>query len=101
MLLTSSPILKPIREKVEAGERLSLDDGLILESPEAPLLEVGELADFGEWGFGRFEDEAVVEGEAFAGFDFFADGFQDGGGGEEHGQPPALPGVMLWGANFC
>ena len=28
MLRTSSPILKPIREKVEAGERLSLDDGL-------------------------------------------------------------------------
>jgi aminodeoxyfutalosine synthase len=46
MLRTSSPILQPIREKVEAGERLSLEDGLVLESPEAPLPEVGELANF-------------------------------------------------------
>src|SRR5215213_9422529 len=46
MLRTSSPILKPIRDKVEAGERLSLEDGLVLESPEAPLPEVGELANF-------------------------------------------------------
>ena len=30
MLRTSSPLLKPIREKVEAGERLSFDDGLLL-----------------------------------------------------------------------
>ncbi|TWT87420.1 Aminodeoxyfutalosine synthase [Pseudobythopirellula maris] len=44
MLRTSSEILAPIREKVEAGERLSFDDGLVLESPEAPLPEVGELA---------------------------------------------------------
>ena len=44
MLQTTSPILKPIREKVEAGERLSADDGLVLESPEAPLPELGELA---------------------------------------------------------
>lgn len=44
MLRTSSPILAPIREKVEAGERLTFDDGLVLESPEAPLPEVGELA---------------------------------------------------------
>ena len=44
MLRTSSPILKPIREKVEAGERLSLDDGLVLERPDVPLPEVGELA---------------------------------------------------------
>jgi aminodeoxyfutalosine synthase len=46
MLRTSSPILKHIRDKVEAGERLSLEDGLVLESPEAPLPEVGELANF-------------------------------------------------------
>ena len=39
-----SPILTPIREKVEAGERLSLDDGLVLERPDVPLPEVGELA---------------------------------------------------------
>ncbi len=46
MLRTSSPLLQPIREKVEAGERLSLEDGLVLESSEAPLPEVGELANF-------------------------------------------------------
>lgn len=44
MLQTTSPILKPIREKVEAGERLTAEDGLLLESPEAPLPEIGELA---------------------------------------------------------
>src|SRR6187401_1289504 len=44
MLRTSTPILKPIREKVEAGERLSLEDGLLLERPDVPLPEVGELA---------------------------------------------------------
>ncbi len=44
MLRTSSPILKPIRDKVEAGERLSLDDGLLLERPDVPLPELGELA---------------------------------------------------------
>src|SRR5436190_9991183 len=44
MLRTSSEILKPVREKVEAGERLSLDDGLILERPDVSLPEVGELA---------------------------------------------------------
>jgi len=44
MLKTTSPILKPIRDKVEAGERLTAEDGLVLESPEAPLPEVGELA---------------------------------------------------------
>jgi aminodeoxyfutalosine synthase len=46
MLRTSSPLLKPIREKVEAGERLSLEDGLVLERPDVPLPEVGELANF-------------------------------------------------------
>src|SRR4051812_27061253 len=46
MLRTSCPILKPIREKIEAGERLSLDDGLVLERPDVPLPEVGELANF-------------------------------------------------------
>jgi aminodeoxyfutalosine synthase len=44
MLRTSSPILKAIREKVEAGERLSLEDGLVLEQPDVPLPELGELA---------------------------------------------------------
>jgi aminodeoxyfutalosine synthase len=36
--------LRAIRDKVEAAERLSFDDGLFLYSPEAPLQEVGALA---------------------------------------------------------
>ncbi|MEM9354034.1 MAG: aminofutalosine synthase MqnE [Planctomycetota bacterium] len=44
MLRTSSPILQPIREKVEAGERLTLDDGLLLYDRDVPLPELGELA---------------------------------------------------------
>ncbi len=36
--------LTPIREKVEAGERLTFDDGLVLERPDVPLPELGELA---------------------------------------------------------
>ncbi len=44
MLRTSSEILKPIREKVEAGERLNLEDGVLLYSDEVPLPELGELA---------------------------------------------------------
>jgi aminodeoxyfutalosine synthase len=38
------PLLGPIRDKVESGERLSLDDGLALYRDDAPLAEVGELA---------------------------------------------------------
>ncbi|MCG8448586.1 MAG: aminofutalosine synthase MqnE [Pirellulales bacterium] len=44
MLRTSSPILLPIREKVEAGERLTLDDGVLLYQNDVPLPELGELA---------------------------------------------------------
>jgi aminodeoxyfutalosine synthase len=36
--------LKRIRDKVEAGDRLSLNDGLFLYEPETPLQEIGELA---------------------------------------------------------
>jgi aminodeoxyfutalosine synthase len=36
--------LAEVREKVEAGERLSFEDGLTLWREEAPLAEVGELA---------------------------------------------------------
>ena len=36
--------LETIREKVEAGERLSLQDGLLLDDPATPLHEVGQLA---------------------------------------------------------
>ncbi len=42
--MASSDNLRPIRDKVEAGQRLSLDDGLFLYSPEAPLQDVGALA---------------------------------------------------------
>ncbi len=44
MLRTSSPILQPIREKVEAGQRLSADDGLVMYRDDVPLGELGELA---------------------------------------------------------
>jgi aminodeoxyfutalosine synthase len=44
MKRSSSPSLHSIREKVEAGQRLSLDDGLVLERPDVPLPELGELA---------------------------------------------------------
>ena len=36
--------LSDIRAKVEAGERLTLDDGLFLYQPEVPLGELGEMA---------------------------------------------------------
>ena len=43
-LLDRTSTLAPIRAKIEAGERLDLDDGIsILESDD--LLEIGELAD--------------------------------------------------------
>jgi len=35
---------RDIRAKVEAGQRLSFDDGLFLESPEVDLHELGQLA---------------------------------------------------------
>ena len=38
--------LKVIREKVEQGGRLSLDDGIFLYDPEVSLHEVGELANW-------------------------------------------------------
>ena len=41
---SSSPLLKEIRAKVEAGERLSMEDGLVLYRPETPLGEIAELA---------------------------------------------------------
>ncbi len=36
--------LREIRDKVETGERLSLDDGIFLYEPEVSLQEVGQLA---------------------------------------------------------
>ncbi|MBX3412724.1 MAG: aminofutalosine synthase MqnE [Pirellulales bacterium] len=44
MIRTASGNLDQIRAKVLAGERLSLDEGLFLYSPEAPLNDVGALA---------------------------------------------------------
>jgi aminodeoxyfutalosine synthase len=38
------PKLRAIREKVEAEQRLSLEDGLVLYDPAVPLNEVGQLA---------------------------------------------------------
>jgi aminodeoxyfutalosine synthase len=44
MIRAARPTVDSIRHKVEAGERLSLDDGLLLDSPEVHLNELGELA---------------------------------------------------------
>ncbi len=44
MIRATDPTLKSIREKVEAGERLSFDEGVFLYRPDVPLPEVGELA---------------------------------------------------------
>ncbi len=43
--MASAPVtLQEIRRKVEAGERLTFDDGMLLFQPDTPLQEVGELA---------------------------------------------------------
>jgi len=44
MIRGKQPTLDGIREKVLAGQRLSLDDGLFLYEPTTPLHEIGELA---------------------------------------------------------
>jgi aminodeoxyfutalosine synthase len=44
MVATSKPTFDRIRDKVESGERLSLDDGLFLYSPDVRLNDLGELA---------------------------------------------------------
>ncbi|HVU90136.1 MAG TPA: aminofutalosine synthase MqnE [Pirellulales bacterium] len=44
MIKAVPPTLESIRAKVEAGERLSFDDGMFLDSPVVPLNEVGALA---------------------------------------------------------
>ncbi len=44
MIRTVHSSLSVIRDKVEAGERLSADDGLLLFRPETHLNELGELA---------------------------------------------------------
>ncbi|MAV35460.1 MAG: aminofutalosine synthase MqnE [Planctomycetaceae bacterium] len=44
MIQTVHPNLREIREKVEAQQRLTVEDGLTLYAAETPLQEVGELA---------------------------------------------------------
>ena len=44
MVSSAKPSIQEIRAKVEAGERLTMDDGLLLYSPDVHLNEVGELA---------------------------------------------------------
>jgi len=42
---SATPSLASIRAKVEAGQRLSFDDGVLLSDPGTSLHEVGQLAD--------------------------------------------------------
>jgi aminodeoxyfutalosine synthase len=42
--MTPAATLRQIRSKVEAGERLTFDEGMFLDSPEVHLNELGELA---------------------------------------------------------
>lgn len=44
MILTTDPRLKEIRNKVEAGERLSFDDGTLMYDESIPLNDLGQLA---------------------------------------------------------
>jgi aminodeoxyfutalosine synthase len=44
MIKANEPTLESVRAKVEAGERLNLEDGLLLYRPEVSLHEVGRLA---------------------------------------------------------
>ena len=59
-LLDRTSTLAPIREKVEAGERLDLEDGLtLLESDD--LLELGELADLARRSRGGTDEVFFVQ----------------------------------------
>jgi aminodeoxyfutalosine synthase len=59
-LLDRTSTLGPVREKIEAGERLELEDGLaILESDE--LLEIGELADLARRLRGGTDEVSFVQ----------------------------------------
>ena len=44
MIYTVDPKLKSIREKVESGERLNLEDGVLMYDSEIPLNDLGQLA---------------------------------------------------------
>ncbi|MEP6892786.1 MAG: radical SAM protein, partial [Gaiellaceae bacterium] len=58
--LETTTTLAPVREKIEAGERLDLEDGLaLLESDD--LLEIGELADLARRLRGGTDDVFFVQ----------------------------------------
>jgi len=60
VLLDQTSTLSPVREKVEAGERLDLEDGIaLLESDD--LLEIGELADLARRLRGGTDDVFFVQ----------------------------------------
>ena len=44
MIYSVDPKLKSIQEKVESGERLSLEDGILMYDPEIPVNDLGQLA---------------------------------------------------------
>ncbi|MCP4775766.1 MAG: aminofutalosine synthase MqnE, partial [Planctomycetaceae bacterium] len=44
MIFSVDPRLKPIRDKIESGERLSLDDGLLMYDLDIPVNDLGQLA---------------------------------------------------------
>jgi aminodeoxyfutalosine synthase len=44
MIYSVDPKLKEIREKVEAGQRLSLNDGILMYEPDVPVNDLGQLA---------------------------------------------------------
>jgi aminodeoxyfutalosine synthase len=44
MLYSVDPRLKPIREKIEGGERLSFADGLLMYDPTVSIHDLGQLA---------------------------------------------------------
>ena len=44
MIFSVHPKLKQIREKVENGERLSFDEGVLMYDPEIPVNDLGQLA---------------------------------------------------------
>jgi aminodeoxyfutalosine synthase len=59
-LVDRTTMLDPVREKIEAGERLDLDDGLaILESDD--LLAIGELADLARRLRGGTDDVGFLQ----------------------------------------
>jgi aminodeoxyfutalosine synthase len=44
MIYSVDPRLKAVREKIEAGQRLNMDDGLLMYDSEIPVNDLGQLA---------------------------------------------------------